>query len=183
MNRFAPPPDSSASDSTAVTELVTPYGDVSLLWYHQELIKVNLGTFKPTQRRPSIRRYLPSHEEGQKMITDLMNYFKGEQVEFDVPLPQRAGSDAQRRIWEALKAIPYGQCETYVGLSKRLGLPEKSARVLLSVCGLTPLPLIYPSHRVVGPHGALAGFAAGTPWRKALLELEGVPIQHDRVQL
>jgi O-6-methylguanine DNA methyltransferase len=181
MNRYVPP--ASKSDTTAATELTTPFGSVQLLWYHQELAKIEFGGFEPAERRVSIRHFLPSHGEGQAIISQLTAYFKGEKVEFDAQLPGRAGSDSQRRVWEGLRGIPYGQCESYDDMAKRLGLPQRGARVLGNVCTQNPLPILFPSHRLLLPNGTLTGFVGGIKWRKALLELEGIQVDYDRVAL
>ena len=140
-------------------------------------------THDPAERRVSIRHFLPSHKEGQELIAQMTAYFKGEKVEFDVPLPTRAGSEAQRGVWTGLKGIPYGQVETYEAMTKRLGLPQRGARVLGSVCGQNPLPVLYPSHRLLPENGGLVGFVGGIKWRRALLELEGILVDYDRVKL
>ena len=182
-NRYVPPGGKDQTESTATTELSTPYGAVRLLWYHQDLVKVELGGYDPAERRVSIRHFLPSHKEGQELIAQMTAYFKGEKVEFDVPLPTRAGSEAQRGVWTGLKGIPYGQVETYEAMTKRLGLPQRGARVLGSVCGQNPLPVLYPSHRLLPENGGLVGFVGGIKWRRALLELEGILVDYDRVKL
>jgi len=167
---------------TSSTDIVTRFGTVRLCWNETTLYNVVLGTFEPVDRRTSVRRFLPPHEAGQKLIASLLRYFQGEQVDFDVPLPPRLGSDFQRALWTALRDIPYGSYETYGEIALRLKLPVKRARLVGSSAAQNPLPIIFPCHRVVSATGALTGYAAGVEWKQALLELEGVPIQHERVR-
>lgn len=168
---------------TAATDVVTPHGTVRLFWSDEKILKVEIGPYDPGQRRTTVRRYMPLHEQGQRLIAQFLAYFQGKAAEFESDLPGGVGTGFQRTVWRALRSIPYGSCETYKDLARRLNLPARAARAVGSACGRNPLPIIYPCHRVVASTGALAGFRAGLAWKKALLELEGVPIEHERVRI
>lgn len=170
-----------AQSITAYTDVVTPFGTVRLCWRDNYLAKVQMGTFDPVDRHATVRRYMPPHQEGQRLIVQFLAYFKGEKAEFNPALPPKFGSDFQRRVWEGLTQIPYGQCQSYGELAENLGLAPNMARAVGNACGQNPFPVIIPCHRVVGATGALTGYTAGLAWKKALLQLEGVPIQHERV--
>ena len=103
----------------------------------------------------------------------MLNYFKGQEIEFDSPLPEGIGTEVQRKVWQAISDIGYGQAETVGDLALRLGLPVSSARSIGQIIGQNPLPIIFPDHRVVASTGELTGFAAGIGWKQGLLELEG----------
>ncbi len=77
--------------------------------------------------------------------------------------------------------IPRGRCSTYGDLARRLGLPAGSGRAVGHACGANPLPILIPCHRAVAADGQLNGFSAGLDWKRALLDLEGVPLCNDRV--
>ena len=102
----------------------------------------------------------------------LTEYFAGQRREFDLPLAP-AGTDFQRRVWELLREIPYGETVTYGELARRLGNP-KSARAVGMACNRNPIAIVVPCHRVVGSTGSLTGYAGGLDAKAFLLKLEGV---------
>ena len=166
---------------TASTDIITRFGTVRICWHEETVFNVVIGPYTPEDRRTTVRRFLPPNPEGQELIAKLLNYFIGKPVEFDLPLPPDVGTDFQRLVWTAIKDIPYGSYESYGEIALRLGLPITRARHVGNAAGQNPLPIIFPCHRVVATTGALTGYSAGFDWKKALLELEGVSVQHDRV--
>ena len=82
-----------------------------------------------------------------------------------------AGTPFQRRVWQEIAAIPYGETITYSELAERAGRPA-AIRAAASACGANPIPLLIPCHRVVGKHGSPGGFAWGLTYKKELLALE-----------
>ena len=100
----------------------------------------------------------------------LEEYFAGRRQTFDLPLrPQ--GTEFQRRVWEELLQIPYGQTATYGKIAQRIGNPN-AARAVGQACNANPIPIFIPCHRVVGSNSRLTGFALGLNVKTALLELE-----------
>ena len=97
-------------------------------------------------------------------------YFAGELREFDLPLAPE-GSEFQLRVWEELRAIPYGETISYGELARRVGDPG-AARAVGLANGKNPLPVIVPCHRVIGSDGSLTGFGGGLDRKRRLLELE-----------
>jgi methylated-DNA-[protein]-cysteine S-methyltransferase len=81
------------------------------------------------------------------------------------------GTDFQREVWAALRAIPRGATRTYGELARELGRPG-AARAVGLAAGANPLPVIVPCHRLVAAAG-LGGFSGGIATKRALLELEG----------
>ena len=168
---------------TASTDIITRFGTVRICWHHETVVNIVIGPFAPGDRRTTVRRFLPASSEGQELIAKFINYFKGKRVEFDVPLPPDVGTGLQRRVWKAIRDVPYGQYETCEDLAARLGLPDSRARHVGNAAGQNPLPIIFPCHRVVASSGSLVGYSAGSDWKKALLELECVSVQHGRVRV
>ena len=96
-------------------------------------------------------------------------YFAGERPSVaDVPLTPR-GTAFQRRAWDALLAIPYGETLTYGELAAEL---RSSPRAIGAAVGKNPISVIIPCHRVVGADGSLTGYAGGLDRKRVLLELE-----------
>jgi len=102
----------------------------------------------------------------------LAEYFAGTRREFELPLTPQ-GSDFQRRVWNELTLIPYGETTTYGEIARRLDLSPDAARAVGSANGANPIAIIVPCHRVIGANGALTGYAYGLEHKRRLLELEG----------
>ena len=101
----------------------------------------------------------------------LEEYFTGSRTTFDLSLSP-AGTPFQRRVWDALRAIPYGTTLSYSDLARRLG-DLRATRAVGAANGRNPIPIIVPCHRVVGANGALTGFGGGLDRKRWLLEHEG----------
>jgi methylated-DNA-[protein]-cysteine S-methyltransferase len=101
-------------------------------------------------------------------------YFAGQLTDFDLPLAP-AGTEFQRRVWDGLRAIPYGQTVSYGELARRVGNPAASRAVGLAN-GRNPIAIVVPCHRVVGTDGSLTGYGGGLDRKRYLLALErGIP--------
>ncbi len=106
--------------------------------------------------------------------TQLKEYFIGKRTLFDIPLAPN-GTEFQKRVWQQLLKIPYGQYITYGEQARRLGQP-KSARAVGAANGKNPIGIIIPCHRVLGASGCLTGFAGGLETKRQLLAIEGVHV-------
>ena len=101
----------------------------------------------------------------------LAEYFAGERRDFDLPLAC-PGTPFQRRVWDALRRIPYGETRTYAEIARAIGTPG-AARAVGHANGLNRIAVVIPCHRVVAAGGGLGGYGGGL-WRKLrLLETEG----------
>lgn len=105
------------------------------------------------------------------VAAQLDEYFAGERRVFGLSL-DLGGTPFQRRVWEALREIPYGSTIAYGELARCVERPD-SVRAVAAAVGRTPVPIIVPCHRVVGADGSLTGYGGGLPRKRALLELEG----------
>ena len=100
----------------------------------------------------------------------LGEYFTGRRTAFDIALALE-GTVFQRRVWAALREIPYGQTVSYGQLADRIGQPSASRAVGLAN-GKNPVSIIVPCHRVIGADGSLTGYGGGLPRKRYLLALE-----------
>jgi methylated-DNA-[protein]-cysteine S-methyltransferase len=100
----------------------------------------------------------------------LRAYFAGELREFDLPLAPR-GTEFQRRVWDAVSAVPFGATSSYAEIASAIGTPS-ACRAVGAANGRNPLPVIVPCHRIVGSTGALTGYGGGLARKRALLDLE-----------
>ncbi len=100
----------------------------------------------------------------------LGEYFAGERERFELPVEAR-GDEFQRRVWELIAGIPYGETVTYGELAKELG-EGVLAKDAGTAVGRNPVSIVVPCHRVVGKDGQLTGYAGGLARKRFLLELE-----------
>jgi AraC family transcriptional regulator of adaptative response/methylated-DNA-[protein]-cysteine methyltransferase len=90
-----------------------------------------------------------------------------------LPLDIQATS-FQRRVWEALQAIPRGATKSYSKIAEEIGHP-KAARAVARACATNPVAVAIPCHRVVREDGGLGGYRWGIERKRKLLTLEGPP--------
>ena len=110
------------------------------------------------------------NDHTRQAVRELDEYFAGKRRDFTVALDMR-GTDFQRRAWQALLAIPYGQTRSYGQQAAMLGNPQASRAVGLAN-GSNPVSIIVPCHRVIGSTGKLTGYGGGLHRKEALLALE-----------
>jgi methylated-DNA-[protein]-cysteine S-methyltransferase len=116
----------------------------------------------------------PEWEETSEPFAELReqlaDYWAGRRTIFDLPL-EMEGSPFQRRVWRALRDIPYGETISYGELARRIDVPS-AARAVGVANGHNPICVIVPCHRVIGADGSLTGFGGGLERKRLLLELE-----------
>jgi AraC family transcriptional regulator of adaptative response/methylated-DNA-[protein]-cysteine methyltransferase len=88
----------------------------------------------------------------------------------DLPLDIRATA-FQRRVWEALRAIPRGETRAYSEIAQAIGAPH-AARAVARACATNPVAVVIPCHRVVPKDGETGGYRWGADRKKRLLEAE-----------
>ena len=120
--------------------------------------------------------------ENQPLVKEALKqfsaYFEGRLTEFDLPL-EMAGTPFQKRVWEALREIPYGETCSYKDLALSIGMPS-AVRAVGAANGRNPIAIIVPCHRVIGAGGNLVGYGGGLPMKRMLLDLEAENAQRIR---
>ena len=149
--------------ATSFSTYYSPVGPLLLSGDHEALTGLSFGP-APRAGQTDDARFMTEREQ-------LDEYFAGERTEFDFPL-RLAGGPFELRVWELLRAIPYGTTATYGELAARLGAPER-ARAVGAANGRNPIAIVVPCHRVIGAGGKLVGYGGGLDTKRALLELEG----------
>ena len=124
----------------------------------------------------------PDHEERELPVfletrRWLDIYFSGREPDF-MPALHMTGTRFQKRVWELLLKIPYGEVTTYGRLAGELagamGRDHMSAQAVGGAVGRNPVSVIVPCHRVTGADGSLTGYAGGLDKKLRLLQGEGV---------
>ncbi len=100
----------------------------------------------------------------------LQEYLEGSRKEFTVKL-NPMGTPFQRKVWDALKAIPYGETRSYKQIAQEVG-NEKASRAVGMANHNNPIMCMIPCHRVIGANGKLVGYAGGLSIKEWLLNLE-----------
>jgi O-6-methylguanine DNA methyltransferase len=108
--------------------------------------------------------------KNQKVLTQLKKYLKGELKHFDCPLDME-GTPFEKKVWSALRRIPYARTRSYKDIAKSIGHP-RAFRAVGNANGRNPIPLIIPCHRVIESNGGLGGYGHGLKVKKGLLALE-----------
>ena len=143
------------ADNDAVA--ATAFGDIAAL-------KSRLGNSTAT-RDPSALR------EAREQV---LAYFAGTLRKFTLPLAAE-GTAFQKKVWSALRRIPFGATRSYGDIAVQIGKAGAS-RAVGQANATNPICLIVPCHRVIGADGSLTGFAYGEAMKRRLLEHEGVPV-------
>jgi methylated-DNA-[protein]-cysteine S-methyltransferase len=121
---------------------------------------VGLGTPELDQQHPILL-------ETERQLSE---YFAGKRTQIELPLEPR-GSEFQKRVWRALREIPFGKTRSYRDLAEAIGSP-KASRAIGAANGKNPLSIVVPCHRVIGTDRTLTGFAGGLETKATLLALE-----------
>jgi methylated-DNA-[protein]-cysteine S-methyltransferase len=106
----------------------------------------------------------------EEAARQLAEYFDGRRRAFDLPLALE-GTPFQRRVWEALLGVGYGETVSYGCIADRIGQPT-AVRAVGHANGRNPVSIIVPCHRVVGGNGSLTGYGGGLENKARLLDLE-----------
>lgn len=107
----------------------------------------------------------------ERAKSQLDEFFAGNRREFDVPL-LLSGTAFQKRVWDELLKIPYGQTVSYSELARRLNA-SSAVRAVANAVGANAVSIFVPCHRVVGSDGSLTGYAGGLQAKSRILQMEG----------
>lgn len=102
---------------------------------------------------------------------ELSEYFAGKRKRFGFTLDIE-GTEFQKKVWAALREVPYGEVVTYGELARRAGNPAAS-RAVGGAMSKNPVPIAVPCHRVIASGRKIGGFTGGLTLKQRLLRLEG----------
>lgn len=119
---------------------------------------------------PDRSDWIPDESAFPDAVDQLRSYFAGDRTDFDLELDM-AGTPFQRRVWQALMTIPYGETRSYGQIAAQIGATG-AARAVGLANGRNPISIIVPCHRVIGASGGLTGYGGGLDRKRSLLELE-----------
>ncbi|WP_166362549.1 methylated-DNA--[protein]-cysteine S-methyltransferase [Pseudomonas akapageensis] len=139
----------------------------AILWENEKENRVRLGAMSEDPDSPVLAR----------VEQQLREYFAGTRNRFELEL-DFSGTDFQKKVWQALLTIPYGETRSYSEIANQIG-NASAVRAVGAANGRNPISIVAPCHRVIGASGKLTGFAGGLEAKALLLELEGAigPVQ------
>ncbi|MFN0296337.1 methylated-DNA--[protein]-cysteine S-methyltransferase [Acinetobacter albensis] len=154
----------------AFMEMPSPVGILKLVATKNALIAVLWENENPKRVRLAELIEQVDHPILLATQKQLSEYFAGTRQRFDLPLDFE-GTEFQKRVWQALLDIPFGETRSYRDIAEQVG-NIKAVRAVGAANGKNPISIIAPCHRVVGMNGKLVGFAGGLDNKKILLGLE-----------
>lgn len=153
---------------TVTATVASPIGPLALAARGGRLVRLEMRG--QAHARPRGDDWVEDPGALRGVSEQLEAYFAGDLTDFDVPI-ELEGTPFQRRVWEALLAIPYGETWSYGQLAEKVGNPRASRAVGLAN-GRNPIAVIVPCHRVIGADGGLTGYGGGLDRKVFLLEHE-----------
>lgn len=143
----------------------SPIGIINVLYAEEGVYKITLVKSIPEDYFEERKNDL-----GDKVISELKEYFNGQRKDFDLHLIIQ-GTDFQRAVWKELRKINYGEIKTYSDIAKNIGKPN-ACRAVGNANNKNPFMIVIPCHRVIGKNKNSGGYAFGVDIRDKLLELE-----------
>lgn len=173
---------------SAFTIFQVKIGWMGLVGNKKGVQRIFLPGLKKEELRRRILAEFPEAQEGAAFLgqakKELREYFSGRRARFDFPLELSGATPFQKKAYEVMGTIPFGEVRTYRWLAQKIGNP-KALRAVGGANAKNRWPLAIPCHRVVGCDGRLTGFSApgGLALKSRLLELEGIPVENNCVRL
>lgn len=152
------------------TVIDSPVGELRLVERHDAIVAIEFSPHRDGDGRVRGDRH-DAHPLLLETARQLGAYFERDLKDFDLPLAPE-GSDFQRRVWDQLVAIGYGETASYGQVAHRLGMTNAASRAVGLANGRNPIPIVIPCHRVIGANGTLTGYAGGLERKQLLLEIE-----------
>lgn len=155
----------------------TAIGDILIVTDDRDRLRaLDFGDYEDRMHRLLRRHYgevtlvlRPSPSPASRAI---LAYMAGDLAALDQIEVATGGTDFQRQVWAALRAIPLGETVSYGLLAERIGRP-KAVRAVGLANGSNPIAVVVPCHRVIGSSGGLTGYAGGMQRKAWLLKHEG----------
>jgi methylated-DNA-[protein]-cysteine S-methyltransferase len=149
----------------------SPVGRLTLVATDEGLAGILWENGRPRRARLDIGTEDDRHPVLVETERQLEEYFAGQRKQFALKL-DLAGTAFQRKVWNALLTIPFGETRSYGEIARQIGSPG-AVRAVGAANGRNPVSIVTPCHRVIGSTGKLTGFGGGLDVKAQLLALEG----------
>ncbi|WP_158784705.1 methylated-DNA--[protein]-cysteine S-methyltransferase [Pantoea sp. BAV 3049] len=150
--------------------LSSPVGELKLVASVRGLAAILWENEDPKRVRLLDPQEDPQHPVLLETEKQLNEYFAGKRQRFTLTLDFK-GTEFQKKVWQALVAIPFGETRSYSEIAREIGHPT-AVRAVGAANGRNPISIIAPCHRVIGANGKLTGFAGGLEVKAFLLNIE-----------
>jgi len=114
---------------------------------------------------------LPKGKAPPLIKKELKEYFENGREEFTQKLEFTTGTEFDRKVWLALKEVPYGETRTYKWIAEKINHPN-AFRAVGQALSRNPFPIILPCHRIIESDGSIGGYSPGVDFKRRLLEIE-----------
>jgi len=153
------------------TVMDSPVGELRIVATDDAVLAIEFSPFRGLANGRPVGERTDDHSMLRETVRQLSSYFSRGRRDFDLPLDPQ-GSAFQRRVWDQLRLIPYGETASYGEIARRLGMTNAASRAVGLANGRNPIPIVVPCHRVIGANGTLTGYAGGIERKQTLLSLE-----------
>ena len=153
------------------TVMPSPVGDLRIVERDGAIVAIEFSPFRPSADGRPLGPRSDDEPVLVEAVRQLTAYFARELTDFDLPLAP-VGTEFQRRVWQQLAKIGYGETASYGEIAGRLGMTNAASRAVGLANGRNPIPIVVPCHRVIGANGTLTGYAGGLDRKQLLLHLE-----------
>lgn len=147
----------------------TPFSD---LYIYANNNAITALLFKPWRDKSALGAVKKSSPVIQECLSQINEYFNGNRQIFDIAIAPE-GTEFQKKVWQKLQTIPFGETWSYGQLASNIG-NKNASRAVGAANGKNPISIIIPCHRVIGANGSLTGYAGGLATKEWLLKHEGV---------
>ena len=156
------------SDAIFSSTMSSPVGRLTLVGQGNDLV----GLYFDEDPRAAKMRADSTRDDRRlrPAVAQLAEYFADARTKFDLSLVP-PGTAFQKKVWDALVNIPFGETATYGQIARAVGRPDAS-RAVGGANHRNPIAIIIPCHRVIGASGSLTGYGGGLPRKRLLLDLE-----------
>jgi methylated-DNA-[protein]-cysteine S-methyltransferase len=153
------------------TLMDSPVGELRVVERGGSITAIEFAPFRASTDGRPIGKRDDDNPVLVRAVEQLTAYFARDLKEFDLPLAPQ-GTDFQRRVWDQLREIGYGETASYGQIAGRLGLTNAASRAVGLANGRNPIAIVIPCHRVIGANGNLIGYAGGLERKRTLLGIE-----------
>ncbi|MDF2542958.1 MAG: ogt [Herbinix sp.] len=143
----------------------TSIGKVMIVEDNNAIVEVSV-----IQKEDGINYELEETELMKEAYRQLNEYLEGKRTEFKIALNPK-GTVFQKKVWDVLRQIPYGETWSYKKVAEAIGNPNASRAVGMAN-HYNPIMIMIPCHRVIGANGSMVGYAGGLTMKEKLLQIE-----------
>ena len=107
----------------------------------------------------------------ERFKKELVSYFGGTCIAFQQEVKFLTGTDFEKKVWNSLREIPFGETRTYKWVAEKAGNPS-AVRAVGRALSKNPVPIVIPCHRVIESDGSIGGYSSGVDRKRRLLDME-----------